>query len=362
MRTFRCSCENMLFFDNSVCLRCGKETGFCPACRALAALEPRPEGGWTCGNAACGVHLLKCDNYEKYNVCNRCVRAEEAAAHPGPSFCDCCCFNHTIPDLSVAGNTEKWYRLEKAKRRLFYDLDLLNLPYRFDEADPRPKLRFDFKADVISKQRFWRPMGKKERVFTGHANGCITINIREADYVERERLRVDMGEAHRTLIGHFRHEVAHYYWMILVQGQAEDAFRAVFGNHESPTYQEALETHYKNGAPPNWQEQYVSAYATMHPWEDFAETFATYLDMVSVLDTSYHVAFTSAPPRFGDFDSMVKQYKALGLGMNEINRSMGLLDLVPEVLVESVREKMRYVHDLVAAATATAPPLVGPAP
>jgi len=352
MRTFRCTCENMLFFDNSVCLRCHKETGFCPACRAVVALLPRPEGGWTCGNAACGVTLLKCANYLQYSACNRCVLADEAAALPEPVLCDCCCFNQTIPDLTVPRYAEKWYRLESAKRRLFYDLDLLGLPYRFDEADPRPKLRFDFKADVVPKYCFLRPMGTKERVFTGHANGCITINIREADDVERERLRVDLGESHRTLIGHFRHEIAHYYWEVLIPGGDEEGCRAVFGDHQSPTYQEALDAYYKNGAPADWQERFVSAYASMHPWEDFAETFATYLDMVSVLDTAHQVDFTHTPPRFGDFDAMVKQYKALGIGMNEINRSMGLLDLVPEVLVEPVRAKMRFIHDLIAAKSA----------
>jgi hypothetical protein len=328
----------------------------------LVAILPQPDDGWHCGNPACGAALVKCTNYETYNVCNRCVRAEQAVAAPEATFCDCCCFNQTIPDLSVPGHAEKWYRLESAKRRLFYDLDLLGLPYRFPESDPRPKLRFDFKADVIPKQRFWRIMGKKERVFTGHANGCITINIREACDIERERLRVELGEEHRTLIGHFRHEIAHYFWLILVQGQDEDAFRALFGNHDSPTYQEALDTYYKNGALPDWQQRYASAYATMHPWEDFAETFATYLDMVSVLDTANQVEFIRIMPRFGDFDAMVKQYKVLGIGINEINRSMGLLDLVPEVLVEPVRNKMRYVHDLIAAATPVSLPLAGPAP
>ncbi|HTU21847.1 MAG TPA: putative zinc-binding metallopeptidase [Gemmataceae bacterium] len=357
MRTFRCRCENMIFFDNSVCLRCGKETGFCPGCRAVVALLPRSEGRWSCGNPVCGVALVKCSNYSKHSTCNRCVIAEEPTALPDPVFCDCCYFNQTIPDLSVPGNAQKWYRLESAKRRLFYDLDLLGLPYRLDEADPRPKLRFDFKADVI-KHCILRHLSEEERVFTGHANGCITINIREADQIERERLRVNLGEAHRTLIGHFRHEIAHYYWEVLVRERAEDTCRAIFGDHDSPTYTEALEAYYKNGAPPDWRERYVSAYATMHPWEDFAETFATYLDMVSVLDTAYHVDFIRIPPRFGDFDDMVLEYKGLGIGMNEINRSMGLLDLVPEVLVEPVRDKMRYVHDLIAAESEAA--LAGP--
>jgi hypothetical protein len=350
MRTYQCVCENMLFFDNSLCFRCGKETGFCPACRAIVGLLPQPEGGWQCSNAACGVALVKCANYLKHNVCNRCVLAAEIDASPESGLCDCCSLNQTTPDLTVPVFAVKWHRLEAAKRRLFFDLDMLGLPYRFDEADPRPKLRFDFKADAIPKQGVWRCLGKEERVYTGHDNGLITINVREACDVERERLRVDFGETHRTLIGHFRHEIAHYYWEVLIAGRAEEACRAVFGDHENPTYQEALVAYYQNGAPSDWQERHVSAYATMHPWEDFAETFAIYLDMVSVLDTANHFDFIHPPIRVGDFDGMVKHFKALGIGVNEINRCLGLLDLVPEVLVEPVRKKMRFVHDLIATA------------
>ena len=358
MRTFRCTCENTLFFDNSVCLRCGNATGFCPACRNVVALLPLADGGWCCGNALCGVGLAKCANYLEHDVCNRCVTAAAAAANSAPVLCDCCGLNQTIPDLTMPGFKEKWYRLEAAKRRLLYALDMIGLPYQFAAADPRPKLRFDFKADVAPKQFLWWTMGKKEQVFTGHANGLITINIREANDAERERLRVDFGEAHRTLIGHFRHEIAHYYWEILVRGRDEDRCRAVFGDHENPTYQAALERYYQNGPLPNWQERFVSAYATMHPWEDFAETFATYLDMVSVLDTAHHAGFTPLP-RFGDLTALVLQYKALAIGMNEINRSMGLLDLVPEVLVTPVQEKLRYIHELIGVATTEAARALG---
>lgn len=351
MRTFTCSCENTLFFDNSRCLRCGKEVGFCPTCRSVVALHPRPEGGWHCGSPLCGASLVKCFNYQQHDVCNRCVSAEGAA---GPALCGYCSLNRTTPDLSVPAFVVKWYRLEAAKRRLLYALDLIGLPYRWPEGDPRPKLRFDFRADAVPEAGVWRPVGD-ERVFTGHSGGLITINVREADHAERERLRVDLGEEHRTLIGHFRHEIAHYYWEVLIYGRAEEASRAVFGDHDRPTYQEALKAYYERGAPADWRERYVSAYATMHPWEDFAETFATYLDMVSVLDTASHFGFTRTPPRFGDFDAMATQYKSLGIGLNEINRSMGLLDLVPEVLVGPVRDKMRFVHGLIAAEVAAAP-------
>jgi len=216
-------------------------------------------------------------------------------------------------------------------------------------ASSRPS--FDFKADVIPKKNYWRGGGADtERVYTGHANGKITINIREACDVEREKLRVDLGEAHRTLIGHFRHEIGHYYWDMLIKGRREDEFIAVFGDHNNPTYAEALERHYEQGPPAEWQQSYVSAYATMHPWEDFAESWALYLDMTSSLDTAAWQGFggtTDAVHK--DVEPMMKRYQQLGVALNEINRSMGLLDLVPEVIVPPVVEKLRYTHNLVRA-------------
>lgn len=346
MRTYSCLCGNTLFFDNSSCLACGREVGFCPACRLITALVPDEQGGFHCGHEDCGVALVKCENYLEHDVCNRCVRAETAAAEP---LCDCCRFNDLIPDLTVKGNLLKWYRLEAAKRRLFYDLGELGLPYGTEEDGIEPPLSFDFKADVIPKKNYWRGGGADtERVYTGHANGKITINIREACDVEREKLRVDLGEAHRTLIGHFRHEVGHFYWDMLIKGRREEEFIAVFGDHNNPTYAEALERHYEQGPPADWQQSFVSAYATMHPWEDFAETWALYLDMTSALDTAAWQGFggtTDAVHK--DVEPMIKRYQQLGVALNEINRSMGLLDLVPEVIVPPVVEKLRYIHNLV---------------
>jgi hypothetical protein len=262
-------------------------------------------------------------------------------------LCDCCRFTQIIPDLSVPGNLEKWYRLEAAKRRLFYDLDLLGLPYGTEAQEGRPPLRFDFKADVTLTNQFWRPIGIKEQVFTGHANSTITINIREADEVERERLRVALGEAQRTLLGHFRHEIGHYYWDLLVKYKRETEFNELFGDPTKPSYQDALKRYYEAGPPAEWQSLFVSASATVHPWEDFAETFATYLDMVGLLDTAYHNNFSGEPPPKGDFDTMAKQYQRAGIALNELNRSMGTLDVVPEVLTPVVKQKMRFIHQLI---------------
>ncbi|HZZ73113.1 MAG TPA: putative zinc-binding metallopeptidase [Pirellulales bacterium] len=349
MRVYECVCGQSIFFDNSTCLSCARPLGFCPVCRNLAALDPQPDGTFRCLHEDCGAALAKCFNNSQYNVCNRCVALPAAAK----ALCDCCRFNSTIPDLSVPGNQEKWYRLEAAKRRLFYDLSQLGLPYGLASDGVEPPLAFDFKADLIPKNDFWRGVGKAEQVYTGHAHGRITINIREADDVEREKLRVVMHESQRTLIGHFRHEIGHYYWDMLVKDQCEDACRAVFGNHDQPTYAEALERYYKEGPPANWREHFISAYATMHPWEDFAETWASYLDMVSALDTADHMGFGGATnPLQVELDRLVHRYQELGIALNEINRSVGLIDVVPEVFVQPVIQKMRFIHDLVRAGRA----------
>ena len=344
MQSYECLCGGRIFFDNSLCVACGRELGFCPACHRLTALLPAQLGQFRCGHPDCGTQLLKCDNYARHNVCNRCVPAEGALAG---ALCGCCRFNATIPDLSVPGNLEKWYRLEAAKRRLFYDLDLLGLPYGRTNDGIEPPLSFDFKADVIPAQNYWRSVGKAEKVYTGHANGRITINLREADVVEREKLRVELGEAHRTLIGHFRHEIGHFYWDVLVKNRREDACRAVFGDHNCPAYAEALETYYQHGPSPDWRQLH-HAYATMHPWEDFAETWAAYLDLASTLDTAAHTGFGDPGDLLqGDIDALVRQYQALGVALNEMNRSLGLVDSVPEVFSPPVVAKLRFIHELV---------------
>jgi hypothetical protein len=341
MRTFTCVCGQTLFFENVACERCKREVGWCPSCNAIAALESLGDGNYRCANAGCGAILVKCTNYAFEHVCNRCLLAPPANG----GLCDACRFNHTIPDLSVPGNRERWAELEAAKRRMLYNLDFLGLPYGSAADGFDPPLAFDFKADTIPSEGLWRWMGAGERVYIGHADGKITINIREADSVEREKLRVDMGEAHRTLIGHFRHEIGHYFWDLLVRGRREDTFKRMFGDHENPPYGEALQRHYSEGPPLDWRDRFVSAYASMHPWEDWAEMFALYLDVTSVLDTATNMGLIGAVD-FGDLDGMVTQYRRLGLVLNELNREMGLVDVVPEVLHTAVVEKLRFVHGL----------------
>lgn len=340
MQTFRCVCDNTLFFENTTCESCGRTVGWCPACHRISALEACGPERYRCLSPGCGATVRQCANYAEEGVCNRCVDVDGPGSDE--TFCDCCRLNVTIPDLSVDGNRVRWARLEAAKRRLIYALDTLGLPYGAAADGFEPPLAFAFKGDIIPTEGLWRTMGEVERVYTGHANGQITINIREADDVEREKLRVDFGEAHRTLIGHFRHEIGHYFWDVLIRDRDEEEFKAVFGDHLAPPYDEALAAYYKDGPQADWARSYVSAYATMHPWEDWAETFALYLAMASEIDTAFHLGLIAELP--DDFDGMARSYHRIGLVVNELSREMGLLDLVPVVITRPIHEKLAYLH------------------
>jgi hypothetical protein len=281
-----------------------------------------------CGHADCSALLRRCANASENN-CNQCVTAEHPATE---AACDYCELTEVIPDLDVDDNRSDWCRLEKAKRRVLYSLDQLGFRFRRSEVQNGPSLTFHFKADG------------PQPVHTGHKDGCITINIREASDVEREKARVAFDEPKRTLIGHFRHELGHYFWDTLVKDCCEPDFRSLFGDERNPTYADALEAYHANGPISNWQDSHVSAYATMHPWEDFAETFRTYLDMVSILDTAQH--FGIAQAQWNDIDTMITSYQQIGTVANELNRDMGLLDVVPEVFVQPVIEKLRFIASL----------------
>ncbi|WP_207504166.1 zinc-binding metallopeptidase family protein [Telluribacter humicola] len=349
MKIFRCTCGNKLFFENSVCLSCKREVGWCPVCKGMHAMEPDGAGGYRCTNPECRSSVIKCFNYATHYVCNRMVENPGQLPTQLP-LCDYCQLTETIPDLSVEGNRAKWYELEVAKRRLLYLLDQLGLPYGSKGEPFKLPLSFDFKEDIEPVKEGRGNVRKGEKVFTGHANGKITINLREADSVEREKQRVAFGETQRTLIGHFRHEVGHYYWQLLVQGKDEEAYKALFGDHESPTYSEALDYYYKNGPKPNWQESYISAYATMHSWEDFAETWGAYMDMIAVLDTADNTELLELPGEDlpnTQLDELLVRCVDLSIRVNEVNRSMGLPDLLPETYTPPVVDKLRFIHRLI---------------
>ena len=157
-----------------------------------------------------------------------------------------------------------------------------------------------------------------------------------------------MNEPQRTLIGHMRHEVGHYYWQLLIPGsENEDPFKELFGDHLNPDYSTALAQYYEQGPRSDWNTNYISAYATAHSWEDFAETFGVYLDILSVLDTAESLRVPLPTIEFGQgFEGHVVRYQSLGVIINELNRCMGIFDLVPEVIVLPVVKKLEFIHDL----------------
>ena len=270
------------------------------------------------------------------------------------AFCIACRHNRTIPDLSDPDNHRRWQKIEQAKRRLFYSLIKLSLPIpTAASGDPEP-LMFDFLSD---------PAAGAPKVMTGHDNGLITLSLKEADDAAREATRDAMGEPYRTLLGHFRHEVGHYYWDRLVRDGGElDSFRALFGD-ERADYGTALQSYYDQGAPAGWQQGFVSAYATAHPWEDWAETWAHYLHIVDTLeiagafgigvspgitdDPALETEIRFDPHRVRDVQTLIDAWLPLTYAVNCLNRSMGQPDLYPFVIGPRVVEKMGYIHDLI---------------
>ncbi len=349
MKLFKCqSCGQVLYFENTRCERCGHRLGYLARADRMAALEPATDDAWDTLSRDTGP-VRFCAN-AGHDACNWLLPADEA-----DGFCLACRHNHTIPDLGVAGNLSRWQRLEAAKRRLIYSLLKLNLPLETRAEDPAHGLAFDFLADL--------PQASGPKVLTGHDNGLITIAVAEADDAEREQRRASMGEPYRTLLGHFRHEVGHHFWDVLVRdGGHLDACRAVFGD-DTQDYNEALQHHYANGAPPGWQDEFVSAYATAHPWEDFAETWAHYLHIVDTLemgaafglrvapavarDDSLDVALDFNPYRTADWTTIIEAWLPLTFAVNSLNRSMGQPDLYPFVLGPNVIAKLGFIHDLV---------------
>jgi hypothetical protein len=352
MRTFRCdNCGNPLFFENVRCLQCGSDLAFLPDRLALCAVEPAQQqaGLWQRRipnrTQPAGQLYRLCRNHHDHQACNFAVPAEDPN-----DYCVSCRQTRLLPDLSVPENVDRWYRIEVAKRRLFYTLAHLRLVNPCPPDGQRDGPVFEFLADTPGQM-----------VMTGHADGVITLNVAEADDAERVKRRVELHEPYRTLLGHLRHESGHYYWDRLIDEEGRvGEFRAVFGD-ESIDYGQALQRHYASGGQPaGWQDRFVSAYATSHPWEDWAETWAHYLHMVDLLETaaSFNTRvevpgdlreevddpFGTAQP---DFDRLVEQWVPVTLLVNSLNRSLGQEDAYPFALSAATLDKLRFVHDVI---------------
>lgn len=356
MKLFQCQCcGQVLHFENTACLRCGRTVGYLPEQDRMVAVEHQG-ADWRVLPGQDPVHeqfsWRFCQNWE-LSACNWMVPVMPNVP-PVSDYCPACQHNRTVPDLSDPDHHARWQRIEAAKRRLIYTLRHLGLPVPVaGDGHPEP-LIFDFLAD---------DPGSVQRVLTGHADGVVTISLVEADDSEREHMREQMGEAYRTLLGHFRHEVGHYYWDILVRdGGALGAFRAMFGN-EMLDYAASLDRHYNQGPPQGWEASFISPYASMHPWEDWAETWAHYLHMVDTLETAAALGMRINPDidddgelsadidfnpyRLRSVRRLIAAWTPLTVALNVLNRSMGQADSYPFSLPQAVQDKLGFVHDLV---------------
>ena len=329
----------MVFFGNHHCIQCGCKLGFLPESLSTEALEDVGGGRWSRAKQEDSPQLYRnCENDTQHNICNWMIPDTDTNA-----FCLGCRLNDVIPDLSASGNIERWRKLESAKKRCLFTLMCVGLPTDGVPEENRPPLRFRFLADVpgiVSSP-------------TSHQAGLITVNVAEADDDERERRRVQLHEPHRTLIGHLRHELGHYYWDRLVANSPDlPRFRELFGD-ETLDYQSSLQSYYRQGPAPHWPQRTVTAYASAHPWEDWAETWAHYLHIYDTLETATNYGLANGADtgviaaQAQTMDGLLERWIPLARAINSVNRGMGLPDLYPFVIPDLAREKLGFIHGLI---------------
>ena len=336
VRDFTCpNCGQHLAFENSLCLSCNSQVGFSPERIAFLVIDSEEDSEHDGAVSASEYQL--CANLHLAQ-CNWLVRVA-----PIRDLCASCRLTRTRPADHDVAALAAFAEVEQAKRRLLVDLYELALPVVSREQDPANGLAFDLLSNATGP------------VTTGHDDGVITLDLAEDDDVHREQVRIQMHEPYRTVLGHFRHEIGHYYFDRLITRVSTrlERFRELFGDPDAD-YGEARERHYAQGAPLGWESEFISAYASMHPAEDWADTFAHYLHIRSVLDTA--AAFGHAPANAtyqrkvlgpSGFDTIITMWLPLAWSLNMVNRSIGQDDLYPFVLPAPVLEKMRFVHTMV---------------
>jgi hypothetical protein len=349
MRTLSCArCGQRVFFENTACDHCGAVLGFVPAELAFASIEiDGADGRWQ--RLGGGAPQKPCANYQPLQVCNWMLPASATG-----SLCLSCATTEVIPSLTKPENLAHWTLIEQAKRRLIYGLLALKLPVPSKADDPAHGLSF----------RFMETLTPKTQVMTGHNDGVITLNIAEADDARREQIRRELHEPYRTLLGHFRHEVGHYYWDRLLRDSPWIAeYRRLFGD-ERVDYAQALQQHYATPLA-DWPQRFVSVYASAHPWEDWAECWAHYLHLRDGLETaaSWGVRLADAVPGAPAVEpaplapdaaletALIEQWLPVSQFINAMNRSLGTRDSYPFTMPAAVVEKLAFIHKLVGAAT-----------
>ena len=350
MKLFKCDhCGQPVYFENTFCVQCNAWLGFDPRRMDILALHPADDGSYSLFDNKTERYKY-CIN-KQYNVCNWLLPVDYKG-----EYCIACELNRTIPDLGKPDHLGKWTHMEVAKHRLVYSLLRLKLPVISKSQDEEKGIAFDFLADENKK-------GTK-RLLTGHDHGVITLNIDEADDAIREMARNQMSEVYRTVLGHFRHEIGHYYWEQLIKNTNRlPGFRQLFGD-ETMDYAEALKRHYCKLSSDIWTEGFISAYANAHPWEDWAETWAHYMHIVDTMETAYSFGMT-LNPRSADpenemsarlnidpyttrsIDDIIDRWIPLSFVMNSLNRAMGMKDSYPFMINEAVKRKLNFIHETI---------------
>ena len=346
MKYFVCGqCHSQIFFANSHCMKCNALLGYIASEKDMGTFTKLDDEIWIASNDSYQTKEYKpCYNYTNYQVCNWMIPANQENI-----YCESCQLTHVIPNLNNPDNIVYWSRIEHAKRRFLYLMQRLSIM-------PRPKKSSDDRYGLSFIFMMPEPY---QPVMTGHANGVITLNASEADVVYRETTRIKMGENYRTLLGHFRHESGHYYFDLMIAHKPDfiEEFRMLFGD-ERKDYSEALKKHYNEGPPKDWQSKFVSSYASTHPWEDWAETWAHYLHMMDTLETAYHAGLVvktnkndlnsmeilEDPIGAKDFEKFLQNWMTITFNLNALNRSMGLEDAYPFTLSNPVLDKFRFIH------------------
>lgn len=319
MRVYACpACGARLFFGALHCLGCGAAPVYDPERDAYAEGPP-------------------CANRDG-------IGCDWIAGTSG--FCRACAMTGTIPDLGPGENRRLWADTEAAKR---WTLAALGRWGWYRDADPGPRPVFHLLSETTS--------GGPEPVTMGHAAGVVTINVTEADPAERVARREALKERLRTLAGHFRHEIAHaLFERLAARVGFVERFREIFGD-EREDYGAALQRHYADGPPEGWRGRFITAYATAHPHEDWAECAAHAMHLTDMLDSAVATGLEGRGlPRPGT-DVYARRAAAwvlaraarLGIAINQINRSIGLPDPYPFVLTAGVRRKLAFAHRWLAA-------------
>jgi len=359
VRNFSSPSGETIWFHNSKLVSTGQEVGYFPGVDEMLVLHPKTSLTFV-GKGPQGIEreVKKCQNAIEHQVCNWLILAESDRV-----FCLACDLNRVIPDLSVPQNYERWSQIEAAKRRALYQILKLQLPVISKAKDEARGLAFAFMADIQPGGLIESFYGE-QRVVTGHSNGLITINIEEADDIVREKNRLRMLEPYRTLLGHFRHEIAHYYWDLFILNTDEmKTFEKIFGDWRLD-YSSALQAYYQQGPRSGWPDEFISAYSTAHPWEDWAETWAHYMHITGTLETAHsHDMLRRAElfpieeaywnrtdaPLFGllDFDIILESWLNLSTLLNDLNVSMGHSFAYPFTIGQKAKTKLAYVHEVI---------------